>query len=122
MKLINQLSFLGKFWQEKINKKVFRWNLIFIILQLILLFFKFNDLPVSVPLYYSLPWGETQLALASTLFLLPAFSLIVGLVNSILAVSFSGSNPLFTHLLTTFSLIFSILMFFALFRIIFLVS
>lgn len=122
MKLINQLSFLGKFWQEKINKKVFRWNLIFIIIQLVLLFFKFNDLPVSVPLYYSLPWGEAQLAPASTLFLLPAFSLIVGLINSILAVSFSESNPLFSHLLTTFSLIFSVLMFFALFRIIFLVS
>jgi hypothetical protein len=122
MSLLSQLSFLGHFWQEKTNKKIFIWNVVFILLQLGLLFWKFNDLPTSVPLYYSLPWGQSQLASLSALFLLPAFSLIIGLANSILALSLFSSIKLLSRLLVIFSLIFSILVFVSLFQIINLVG
>lgn len=122
MKFINQLSLLGKFWQEKINGKIFIWNVIFIVLQLVLLFFKFNDLPSSVPLYFSMPWGEAQLASASALFLLPTFSVIIGLIDSLLAFSFFHISPLFSRLLVVFSLIFSILNFIVLYQVINLIS
>lgn len=122
MNILHQLSFLGRFWQEKTNRKIFTWNIVFILLQLGLLFLKFNDLPSSIPLYYSLPWGESQLASISALFLLPAFSVIIVLINSILALSLFSSIKLLARLLVIFSLIFSILTFIALFQIINLVA
>lgn len=117
-----QVSNLGKFWQEKINNQILRWNLVVIGLGLAYLFYRFNDLPDQVPLYYSLPWGEAQLAQASTLFLLPTFSIIIGIINNLLAAFFSNSIQLLSRLLVIFSLVFSILSFIALFQIINLIS
>jgi hypothetical protein len=117
-----QISALGKFWQEKINSQIFRWNLILIIFQLTYLFYRFNSLPQQVPLYYSLPWGDAQLTHASSLFLLPTFSIVVGLINHLIAAFFFNSNPLFSRLLIIFSLIFSLLSSIALFQIINLIS
>jgi hypothetical protein len=105
--IYNQIGSLGKFWQEKSNHHLFRWNLVFIIGQLVLLFFKFSSLPIQVPFYYSLPWGESQLASASTLFILPMFSIIFLLVNHLLATFFLNGIKLFSHLLVAASLIFS---------------
>lgn len=120
--LFSQISVLGSFWQEKFNHHIFRWNLILIIFQLGLLIFKFNSLPQQVPLYYSLPWGEGQLAAAASLFLLPTFSIIILLLNNLIATFFLKTIPLFSRLLTVFSLIFSFLSAISLTRIISLIS
>ena len=120
--LFSQISVLGSFWQEKINHHLFRWNLLLIIFQLTLLIFKFNSLPGQVPLYYSLPWGEGQLASAVSLFLLPTFSIIILLLNNLIATFFLKTIPLFSRLLTVFSLIFSFLSAISLTRIITLIS
>jgi hypothetical protein len=48
--IFKPLSDLGKFWQEKANAKVFRWNIFFIISQIGFLFWKFNSLPPQIPL------------------------------------------------------------------------
>ncbi|MDD2483371.1 MAG: hypothetical protein PHE32_00090 [Candidatus Shapirobacteria bacterium] len=120
--LFSQISILGSFWQEKINHHIFRWNLVLIIFQLIILFIKFNSLPQQVPLYYSLPWGEDQLASATSLFLLPTFSIIILLLNNLIATFFLKTIPLFSRLLTVFSLVFSLLSAISLTRIINLIS
>lgn len=120
--LFSQFSILGNFWQEKINSQFLRWNLFLIISQIIILFFKFNDLPQQVPLYYSLPWGEGQLASATSLFLLPTFSIVVLLINNLIATLFFKSIALFSRLLVIFSLIFSLLSAISLTRIILLIS
>jgi hypothetical protein len=120
--LFLQISVLGSFWQEKVNSHLFRWNLLLIIFQLTLLIIKFNSLPAQVPLYYSLPWGEEQLAAAASLFLLPTFSIVVLLVNNLIATFFLKTTPLFSRLLTIFSLVFSLLSSIALTRIIILIS
>jgi hypothetical protein len=118
----SQISVLGNFWQEKINQHLFRWNIFLIISQLTILIIKFNSLPQQVPLYYSLPWGEGQLAAAASLFLLPTFSIIILLLNNLIATFFFKSIPLFSRLLTIFSLIFSLLSSISLIRIINLIS
>jgi len=118
----SQIAVLGSFWQEKINHHLFRWNIILIIFQLAILFFKFNSLPEQVPLYYSLPWGEDQLTSATSLFLLPTFSIIILLLNNLIATFFLKTIPLFSRLLTVFSLIFSFLSAISLTRIITLIS
>ncbi|MFA6368862.1 MAG: hypothetical protein WCX20_00580 [Candidatus Shapirobacteria bacterium] len=118
----SQISILGNFWQEKINQFLFRWNIILIVLQLAILIIKFNSLPQQVPLYYSLPWGEGQLAAAASLFLLPTFSIIILLLNNLIATFFLKIIPLFSRLLPIFSLIFSLLSSISLIRIIILIS
>jgi hypothetical protein len=120
--LFSQISTLGNFWQEKTNRNLFRWNLLLIIFQMVFLIFKFNDLPKQVPLYYSLPWGEGQLAAAASLFLLPTFSIMVLLLNNLIATFFLKTIPLFSYLLTIFSLFFSFLSSISLIKIISLIS
>jgi len=117
-----QFSFLGRFWQEKINNVIFRWNLFFIICQLVVIFFKFNSLPPKVPLYYSLPWGESQLGNASSLFLLPIFSIVILLLNNLLSNFFLKSIPLLSRLLVIVSVIFSFFLTFSLLKIVLLVA
>lgn len=116
------LSYFGRFWQEKSNLTFLRWNLFFIFSQLGLLIIKFNDLPSTIPFYYSLPWGEAQLAPTSSLFLLPAFSIIIFIFNHLLAVFLYRQEILFSRILTVFSSIFSLLALFSLVNIIFLIS
>lgn len=102
------VSQIGQFWQEKFISLIFRWNLFFIIVQLLLLFINFNNLPPQIPLFYSKPWGEGQLAPVSYIFLLPALSAMVLLLNNCLAVFFLKSIQLLTRLLIILSLVFSI--------------
>lgn len=120
--LFSQISILGSFWQEKVNRHLFRWNLFLIIFQLIFLIIKFNDLSQQVPLYYSLPWGEGQLATAASLFLLPTFSILILLLNNLIATFFFKTIPLFSRLLTIFSLVFSLFSTISLIKIISLIS
>lgn len=105
--LLSKISTLGSFWQEKVNHHFVRWNFSFIILQLVFIIFKFNDLPQQIPLYYSLPWGEGQLASAASIFILPTFSIVILLFNNLIATGFLKTIPLFSRLLTIFSLVFS---------------
>jgi len=120
--LFSQIAVLGSFWQEKINYHLFRWNLILIIFQLVFLIIKFNSLPEQVPLYYSLPWGEDQLASTTSLFLLPTFSIVILLLNNLIATFFLKNIHLFSRLLIIFSLIFSFLSAISLTRIITIIS
>lgn len=117
-----QISTLGLFWQEKFNRLIFRWNIILIVAQLALIFWKFNSLPDQVPLFYSLPWGESQLASTSTLFLLPTFSIVLLLVDNLFASFFLKTQTLLARLLVVTSLVFSIFSFITLFQIVNLIS
>lgn len=101
------LSTLGRFWQEPFNGRAFRWNILFIVLQLGFILLKFSNLPPVVPLFFSLPWGESQLTSASHLFWLPIFSIAVALINTILAAFFLSNIQFFSRLLVVFSLLFS---------------
>lgn len=112
MKFFSLLSFyisqIGSFWQEKVNSQIFRWNIFFIVVQIALIFFRYTDLPPQVPLYYSQPWGEAQLATVSYLFLLPIASFIVLVLNNFLAIFYLKSLQLLSRLLVVTSLVFSI--------------
>lgn len=116
------LSLLGKFWEEKINGTLFRWNVLVIIFQLGFVFLKFDDLPKQVPLYYSLPWGSQRLASAASLFLLPSFSIVFSLINNIIAAFTLQSIQVISKLLIVFSLAYSVLSMITLIHIVYLVS
>jgi len=113
-----QIGILGKVWQNKANYRIFIWNILFITFQLLFLIFKFSSLPNQVPFYYSLPWGESQLSSAASLFLLPTFSIVFLLTNSLLAAFFLNSIKIFSKLLILTSFIFSLFSSITLFKII----
>jgi len=48
-------------------------------------FIPFNHLPDKLPLFYSLPWGENQLATKQQFLLLPITLTLICLVNSFIA-------------------------------------
>jgi len=120
--VIQPLARLGHFWQEKANSSIFRWNLFFIILQISVLVWRFTNLPSQVPLYYSLPWGEIQLASASALFLLPTFSLVILLINNLFYISLATTNTLLSRLLIFASLAVSFFFLVTLVKIVYLIS
>ena len=117
-----KLSVLGQLWQNKPVAKIFRWNMFVILLQLLFLVSKFSHLPQQVPLFYSRPWGETRLTSSTTLFLLPGFSIIILLINHLIAAIFLKSITLFTYLSIVFSLIFSSFSLISIVKIVYLIS
>ncbi|MBP9817501.1 hypothetical protein KBC75_01940 [Candidatus Shapirobacteria bacterium] len=121
-KVLKSLSVLGKFWQEPQITKIFRWNLLTIILQIVTLLFKYFDLPPQIPLFYSQPWGESQLASNSFIILLPLFSLLILIINNLTAAFIASRSILFSRILTICSLIFSLIILYSIFNIVFLVS
>lgn len=116
------LGKLGLFWQQKINGQLLRFNILIIVIQLGFLFYKFNQLPQEVPLFYSLPFGEDQLASTSQLFFIPIFSITIGLINTVISSIFLDNKTLLSRLLIIFSLIYSFLSLVTLFQIINLIS
>jgi hypothetical protein len=126
MKFLRALSLtlatLGHFWQDKLNGQIFRYNLLLIILQFGLLLYKFDSLPPQVPLYYSRPYDESQLATTSSLFLLPIFSVSISATNNLISAFLLRSSHLLARLSLIFSLIFSLLSLITLFQIIQLIS
>ncbi|KKS13542.1 hypothetical protein A2617_01545 [Candidatus Daviesbacteria bacterium RIFOXYD1_FULL_41_10] len=77
---------LLRFWQ---SDKFFKIPILFSVLSAIfiltLLLFFWGSLPDRVPLFYSLFWGEGQLAAKEQLFLLPAVILVTSTVNILIA-------------------------------------
>jgi len=120
--IISSISRFGAYWQKKSNRQILRWNILLILVQFILLIYRFNSLPPQVPFFYSLPWGSAQLTSASYLFLLPVFSFLVLLLNSFLATVFDSGSVLLSYLLNISSLLFSLFALTTLSKIILLIS
>lgn len=116
------LSLLGKFWQQPVNSRFFQINLAVIATQILYLFINFRRLPPQVPLYYSQPWGLSQLASAGELFYLPILSVIILLLNNSLAAFYLHRYQLLSRLLLLFSSVFSLLSLITLFQIIRLIT
>lgn len=119
--IFKPIADLGRFWQQSFNSKFFRWNLVFVVIQLSVLTWQFGNLSQQVPLYYSLPWGESQLVSASTLFIIPTLSIVLFIVNHLFAIGFSQKNILLSKLLIFTSLIVSLFFLITLLKIIYLV-
>lgn len=88
----------------------------FLIIILILALFKF--LPPKLPLFYSLPWGEKQLAGKEQLLIIPASIALVALGNLIFSWQLHASQLLFKKILFFSSLLISLLLVVTFFRII----
>lgn len=80
------------------------------VLSLIILFL-FRFLPERLPLFYSLPWGDKQLATHQQFFIIPAATSLIALANLVISwqlhylQSFFKKTLLVSSLITTLILI-----------------
>lgn len=100
--------FINGLFGDKLIRRNFKSCLLLISLSLLLIVFRFRNLPPQVPLFYSRVWGEGQLANKFWLFLLPLFSLIVLLLNSLLAIK-NKDEVMIVRLLIAQTLFYSLL-------------
>lgn len=100
-------------WKELMGNKTIRTtnliSYIILILSLIIIGIFWKQLPPLVPLWYSKPWGNDQLANPSFLFLLPFGSLLWNSVNTLISIHFIKDHLVFSQILSFTSLLISIL-------------
>ncbi|PIP57132.1 hypothetical protein COS54_02685 [Candidatus Shapirobacteria bacterium CG03_land_8_20_14_0_80_39_12] len=108
---------------QKIINLLNRINIASLIADGVALFWKRNLLPEKVPLFYSRPWGEEQLAGREWLFSIPALSLLIFLINWQLGkLLFKKKETFLPIVIESFALLFSVLGTITLLRIIFLIT
>lgn len=101
---------------------VHKFVLILFVLSVGFLLWRWSSLPPQVPLWYSRPWGLDRLAPSYALILLPVSSMVVYGINVFISVYFLTDYLIFTQMVFVSSLIVSLLSFFALIKILFLVT
>jgi hypothetical protein len=99
---------LGKFWQTTLNSRLLRFTILLFVIQVILIIWFYNQLPPEIPIFFSRPWGASWLSSTSSIFILPLFSLIVFLINYLLALYFHQKKLLISQLLVIFTFIVSL--------------
>jgi len=83
----------------------------------ILLFLKF--LPPELPLFYSLPWGEVQLATLKQFLIIPASIILITLLNLILSWQLHPSQSFFKKALLLSSLVTTLILIITFIKIVF---
>lgn len=114
--------FLDKLREDKFISLGVRLNLILWLVSFFLLLFFWRWLPPQVPLFYSRPWGESQLVSPIGLILLPLFSLLIFILNFGLILRTFKEERFIARILAGAGLIFTFLCTLALFRIIILIT
>ncbi|MBI2020390.1 hypothetical protein HYS94_03125 [Candidatus Daviesbacteria bacterium] len=100
-----QMNHFSQFFLLTISLQIF---LAFLISLFILFSSKF--LPPKLPLFYSLPWGEKQLATHQQLFILPAILVLITLINIAVAWQLHLSQSFFKKILIFSSLVTSMIL------------
>ena len=95
-----------------------RLAIVFLVLQILIILIAWRWLPPQVPLFFSRPWGQEQLTNPIGLFFLPAFSLVIFLVNLTLTNFLTKQEKLVSQILDSVAMVFSLLLLVALIQII----
>lgn len=75
--------------------KVKKANFYLVCLMMFFILIRWRFLPPEIPLFYSRPWGQDQLAQKVLIFILPGISILIFLVNNYLANQFNKSGRKF---------------------------
>ncbi len=106
---------------DPINRRLFYLNLILIILSILLVSGSYLFLPPLVPLFYSLPTGDEQLANKWLLFLLPLIMLVLTFIAALIDKKMEFADEIISRTLFGSTLLFNVLLFISLVEIIWLV-
>jgi hypothetical protein len=71
---------------------------LFSLLMLLVAWWVYRNVPPEIPIFYSRPWGGSQLAPASVIYWLAGSSVIVTLVHTLLAVKFHKDHKLLSQI------------------------
>ena len=115
-------SRLGSFVSYRKNKIAIYTAVALIIGQCIVLLLKVQTLPLQVPLFYSLPWGEQQLTKASMLWILPLSSFLCFMLNIHLGMLFWAKERLLSIILAWSNVLITVIASLALIKIILLIA
>lgn len=108
---------LSNLIMEKVIRRLYLSCFLINILQAVLILLLLNRLPVVVPLFYSLTWGEQQLVPSYFLFIFPLslfFLLLVNILISIFTLDVESKDFFLARLLAIFTLFINFIAFFAL--------
>lgn len=103
------------------NQRIFWLNLLTLILAVflsILIAFFPKFLPHKLPLFYSLPWGDSQIANPQQFFILPAAIVLISLINQSLSWQLHPTQSFFKKILLSSSIISAIILIITLIKII----
>lgn len=95
-----------------------RLAFIFWFAQILIILATWRFLPPQIPLFYSRPWGEEQITTPDRLLIIPASSLVVSLINSVLLSLFLKEEHLMSQILNSTVALFNFLGLIALIQII----
>lgn len=119
MKLFEDLRTL---WQDKVAEPAIILGILLIIFSFSFFIFNFSRLSPEVPLFYSRPWGEEQLALNWQLGILPFLALFFFIFDLLIATKLYSQYPLLSQILVWSATIFSLLTTITLIKIILLIT
>lgn len=95
------------------------FTLISVIIILSLYLFSVNVLPTRLPLFYSLPWGQSELTNKSSLLILPTIITIVALINMLLAWQLHSSQYVLKRILLMSTVLIDLIILIAAIKIVF---
>jgi len=115
--MISVRKILKSVWQDDFTRRGFKTGFFLWLSSLFLTTIFGLKLPPQIPLFYSRPWGEDQLASPIFIFILPASVFLILVVNLIIA-GFFTEEKFLLRTLALASTLSSFLAFFALIKII----
>ncbi|MBI2019598.1 hypothetical protein HYS95_02960 [Candidatus Daviesbacteria bacterium] len=95
---------------SKVNLLIKFSPLILSAVMVVYILFGLKLLPPRLPLFYSLPWGEGQLATHSQFLVIPSSIILITLLNLILSWQLHSSQTFFKKILNITSIIVSIIL------------
>lgn len=109
-------------FQDKMVLRISKLFILVLVIFLIIFIWKWKSLPPDLPLFYSLPRGNSQLGSPLLLLLLPGFSLLVFIINLVLSALFYSEENLIAKLLMITGFTVTMLFLITFIKIVFLIS
>ncbi len=104
---------------DKILVSIVTTGLIMVLLSVLSLIIKWQNLPPQVPLFYSKPWGNEQLAAKPLLWSLPVLAVVIWLLDLTLIRTFLKNDEFLSRILAIFGVLAAILISITLVKIVF---
>lgn len=99
-KKLNEQSYLDKiYFYITVSPVAFALILAVVVL------FLFRFLPSKLPLFYSLPWGDKQLATQQQFLILPAVIILISILNMMFYLQLHSSQSFFKKVLALSSIV-----------------
>lgn len=115
-------TMMNGFFSQRTMKLVLYGGIALISIQIVLLVLKWESLPPELPLYYSRPWGDEQIAPRIFVGIFPLISIVFLILNTLLSRMFFYTEHLLSTVLLWSAMLVVILSSIGLIKILFLVS